>query len=125
MTTSATRAGRWLAAAAVLGLLGWACAKYGHDAYLDAVARRLNRCLDAAPVPAAAWVALGAGPLLEIAAGAGAVLLLRPTARSGTAVLVAASLVTALAGILLLVTGWGLADAVGGPGGAHHTCGGM
>lgn len=107
-------------------LLGWAGAKYGHDAYLDAVPRRLGHCLDAAPVPAAAWAALVAGPLLAAAAGAGAVPLLRPAARPGRAALVAAALLAVLAGLVLLAAGWGLADALGGPGGgARHTCGGL
>ncbi|MEU3493757.1 hypothetical protein ABZ747_09730 [Kitasatospora cineracea] len=119
------RAGRRLAAAAVLGTLGWVCAKYGHDAYLDAVPRRLGHCLDAAPVPATAWAATVAGPLLETAAGTTAALLLRPTARSSTAAPVTAALITALAGILLLVTGWGLTDAIGGPGTTRHPCSGM
>ncbi|RPE28489.1 hypothetical protein EDD38_5625 [Kitasatospora cineracea] len=125
MTTNGMRAGRRLAAAAVLGTLGWVCAKYGHDAYLDAVPRRLGHCLDAAPVPATAWAATVAGPLLETAAGTTAALLLRPTARSSTAALVTAALITALAGILLLVTGWGLTDAIGGPGTTRHPCSGM
>ncbi|GAA4871937.1 hypothetical protein [Kitasatospora terrestris] len=124
-----TSAGRRLAPAIVLALLaaalGWACAAYGHDAYLDAVPRRLNHCLEAAPVTVGAWAALGAAPLLEIAAAACAVLLLRPTTRPGTAPTVAAALLLGTAALLLVVTGWSLADAIGGLDHPRHTCTGM
>ncbi|MFG2818290.1 hypothetical protein ACGFX4_02580 [Kitasatospora sp. NPDC048365] len=124
-----TPSGRRLAPAVALAFLaaalGWACAKYGHDAYLDAIPRRLNHCLQAAPVTVATWAALGAAPLLEIAAAVGAVRLLRPTTRPGTAPTVAAALLLGTAALLLVVTGWSLADALGGLDHPLHTCTGM
>lgn len=102
---------------------GWVCAKYGHDAYLDAVPRRLNRCLTADPVPAVAWLALGLGPLLQLLAGFGAVRQLR--GGPSTATTVAAAVVAVVAAVLLVFAGYGLADAIGGLDHPHRTCTGL
>ncbi|MEU9131988.1 hypothetical protein AB0D08_28450 [Kitasatospora sp. NPDC048540] len=110
----------WLGAAVALVVLGWLSARYGHTAYLDAVPRRLNHCLKAGAVPAAAWAGVVAGPVLALA---GLVLSARQL-RAGGGWTAAAGLLAAVAALVLLVDLWGLVDVVRGLDHPARTCSG-